>query len=253
MWPFKSASESILDAEDEAWQLDVWRWMFHVWGGAADFRLRELVLPTHAAFPSLTAAKSCDPNAIFADVARLARMDDQSYDVVEETYSQTDPDGASDAAASDQVILYRQDEAGDAHRLTLRFALELAALKIAPAQPPPPAGRGLEDCVTDLAAVYLGFGVFGVNAAIQSEWVPGMTRGMPGRAFGRSGFLKEERTTALREADWTFALAMFLALKEAPIEPLLDYLKADLENPLRQAMAYLKSKPDIVSDVARTE
>ena len=253
MWPFKSTPESILNAEDEAWQLEVWRWMFRAWGGAADFRLRHVVVPTQADFPTLFAAGKCDPHAVFADVARLARMDDLRFHVVEQVYSQTDDDGPLEEAGTRHTILWRPDEAGAPWRLTLRFALELAAVKVGGARPKPPKSHGLEDCVVDIAAAYLGFGVFGADAAIARRLVPSTVAGAPIPVRGVTGFIQEARQTALREQDWTFALALFLALKAAPIDPLLPFLKADLEAPLRRAAAYLKSKPEIVADIARTE
>ena len=65
------------------------------------------------------------------------------------------------------IITYNPGMAGDPAGLAATFAHEFGHYLMATAAAPPPGGWDLHELHTDLAAVYLGFGIFMANSAKQ--------------------------------------------------------------------------------------
>ena len=83
--------------------------------------------------------------------------------------------------------------------------------------------------LTDLTAIYLGFGVFLANARFEFEAIHDGP--MQGWRMGHSGYLPE--------ADLIFALAMFIRAKELDAAPACECLKPHLAKILRRAVGDL--------------
>ena len=94
----------------------------------------------------------------------------------------------------------------------------------------PPCEADEREFLTDLAAVYLGFGVFLANARFQHEaYVDGPLQGW---RIARSGYLPE--------ADLIFALALFLHVKAIEPAPALSCLKPHLATMLKRTVSDLR-------------
>ena len=109
---------------------------------------------------------------------------------------------------------------------------ELAHYLLATIRKPTPGGRELHEFVTELTAVYTGFGVFRANAAFrfgQHQDVYGQ-----GWSAGRSGYFSEPT--------WAFAIALFATLNEVEIPK--GELKDSVAHLTRKAIKYLKRNPE---------
>jgi hypothetical protein len=114
-------------------------------------------------------------------------------------------------------------------RLIATFAHELAHYLLATAANSPPCEDDEIEFLTDLAAVYLGFGVFLANTRFEFE---AMSDGpMQGWRWQNSGYLPE--------SDLIFGLALFLRAKELDAHPACDALKPHLAKMLKQAISEL--------------
>jgi hypothetical protein len=72
MWPFRA--RSILDADEEAWQLDTWKWLLDEKGGVDDLARAPLVLPTAEFFPPTDLTGHSRVEHIFESVRRHAGL-----------------------------------------------------------------------------------------------------------------------------------------------------------------------------------
>jgi hypothetical protein len=119
-------------------------------------------------------------------------------------------------------ISYVPDLLNRPERLIATFAHELAHYLLATARSQPPCADDEKEFLTDLTAVYLGFGVFLANTRFNFE---GLTHGW---RMGRSGYLPE--------ADLIFALALFLESKSLDPKAARACLKPHLAKMLRRTL-----------------
>jgi hypothetical protein len=114
----------------------------------------------------------------------------------------------------------------DQLQLIAVFAHELAHYLLATAGEWPVCADDEKECLTDLAAVFMGFGVFLANARFSREtYTDGVWHGW---RIGHAGYLPE--------ADLIFALALFLRAKGLDADAACDSLKPHLAKLLRRAM-----------------
>ena len=117
------------------------------------------------------------------------------------------------------------------------FAQELAKFLVKTTDEPPLGGPEMLGLATDLVAVFMGFGLFMANSALV------VTRsGCSGCAVGvqQLGYLTED--------EFTYALAIFCALKDIPEQEVLPSLKKNLRSTYGKAAKELtKSRaPDVL-------
>lgn len=228
------------------WLLACFAWLRTVLDDA-DVR-PEFVLPDH---PALAAAKTAPE--LFEAVRKLAGMEewpcrlekveveggiesDNLY-VVEEGGRACGTFSVEDGEA---VIRYSAGMLRDPDALAATFAHELCHYLLMDAGDPP-GGPDLMEHSTDLAAVYLGFGVLLANSARTFEqWHGG---GMQGWRASSTGYLSEQALTT--------GTAMFAALHgfedRAASGQLKPYLQKDLKK-ARKAVAH--EYPDLVEAMA---
>ncbi len=108
------------------------------------------------------------------------------------------------------------------------FAHELGhhLLRSGTATPPPIEGEDEEEFLTDLAAIYLGFGVFLANQAFSFE--------QHGDAFSQGW--RSARRGYLPERDLVFGIAIFHAVKDLDPGAAMNSLKPHLASQLKHAM-----------------
>ncbi|MEM9223767.1 MAG: hypothetical protein AAGB11_15405 [Pseudomonadota bacterium] len=121
------------------------------------------------------------------------------------------------------------------------FAHELAHYLIATAQTPMVCAPDEEEFLTDLAATFLGFGVFLANTRF-SKTVAHTELGQ-GVGWQRSGYLPEN--------DLVFGTAIFLALHDIDPTEAGECLKPHLRTGLRKAVSDLRER-DEIEEMRRT-
>lgn len=233
MWPF--GRKPIVDVDTASWHLENFAWLIQEFGPSR-FAKTQLVLPKPGYF---TAGDKQDHNFavhIFEQVKTYCGMSDWEVDLVvddnpvavrtEISHAMIAPQkhaiGTFAAAGNRVQISYVPELVRRPDRLIATFAHELSHYLLATARSEPPCDDDEKEFLTDLTAVYLGFGVFLANARFNFEG------SVNGWRMGRSGYLPE--------ADLIFALSIFIGMKDIDPGPAVGCLKPHLAAMLRRAM-----------------
>ena len=133
----------------------------------------------------------------------------------------------TDGGAADHVVTITYDPRllSDPTSLVATFAHELSHYLMATAPNLPPGGHELMEHATDLTAVYLGFGIFLANSSFR--FVQFGDAFAAGWSTHRQGYMTER--------ELVFALAIFAALLEVPVDQVTEHLKPDLAKLYRKA------------------
>lgn len=123
------------------------------------------------------------------------------------------------------AIPYEPGQLRDPEVLIANYAHALAFYLGAQAKEPPPGGAENWPHVTELLAVFLGFGVMMANSANTTRI----------RSCGSCSGPAVERHNYLSQYDITYALAIFCALKNIPTATVLRHLKSTLRPFYKQA------------------
>lgn len=253
MWPFHR-NKTFLDPDDEDWHLAAWGWFLARFG---EDRLRKapLVAPTPKFFPPSRAAGHALAEHVFGCVrihagmaawpCELVALPERpntrvsEFGVVKIT-SGNMPLGTFEREGNTVVITYDPAMTGKPEALVSTLAHELAHYLLHAVHDLPPGGEEMEEFATDLATVYLGFGVFSANTAFNfSQFGDAYSQGW--RTSGQ-GYL--------RERDWSFALAVFCALRGEDVATLKPWLKPYLFSDVRKAARYLSRSPQRLAKIA---
>ena len=142
------------------------------------------------------------------------------------------------------MITYNPALADDTDALVATFAHELGHYLMSTAHTAPPGGWELHELHTDLAAVYLGFGIFLANSA--RSFSQYQSAGEMGWSSRTQGYLSEGALVT--------AIAIFQRLAgRDPMEAapwLKDYLRSDLK---KTAKALDRLHPDLAASVAAVD
>lgn len=237
MWPF--ARKPIFDDDTAAWHLENFVWLIEQFGPAA-FARTKLVLPKPGYFVTDGEKGHAFAVRIFDQVKAYCGLTAWDVDLVADDNPLAERATVSAAMVAPQKhalgtfgvagnriqISYVPALLARPEHLIATFAHELAHYLLAAARTPPPCEDDEKECLTDLTAVYLGFGVFLANARFTFETL--QSGGMHGWRWSRSGYLPE--------ADLIFALALFLEAKALDPAPALACLKPHLAKMLRQTV-----------------
>jgi len=132
--------------------------------------------------------------------------------------SPSSPAGTFRATENGALITYHPSRLGDAMSLVATFAHELAHYRTAGCAEPPPGGWEVWEHATDLAAVFLGFGLFLANSRFSfSQFSDGQTMGWRWR---QQGYLSEPEILHMH--------AIRCVLLGTPPRETLDHLKPAL-------------------------
>jgi hypothetical protein len=132
------------------------------------------------------------------------------------------------------VIAYNPGQLRDSEVLIADFAHMLGHYLGSMSQEPPPGGVENWPHVTEVIAVFMGFGLMMANSAHTVKI----------RSCGSCSGPAVERSNALSQYDITYALAIFCCLKEIPTRDVLVYLKKTLRPFYRKAAKEVMSKPE---------
>ncbi|MDM3872168.1 hypothetical protein QSV34_12510 [Porticoccus sp. W117] len=250
-------SKPLLSTDDTEFQVATYNWLLKNFGGQAFFEGTKLVLPTKEYFPSKVDSEEGAARETFKVVKHYAGMDEwpcklqaQEEDVdpkVAPTLVIQDVDsgplGTFQADESEEVVItYNPAIVSNPTQLVATYAHELAHYLTATAQEPPPGGWENWEFATDMAATFLGFGIFMANSAFNFQQYTDVDS--QGWQYNRSGYLSE--------AENIFALAIFLELKSLPIEKVIPYLKPNLKKLLKKAIREV-SDAGIISELSAVE
>lgn len=251
-----------LAAEEWEWQLAGFRWLLEEFEGLDKHRAGILATPDGACFPDSKQTGDARAAELLAQIMTIADIADwpvrlvlddgepelravsQMHALTPETgwamgTFQMVEDGAGGWLA--EIVASRQ-QIGNEAALVATLAHEVVHYLLSSTERSVPGGEDCHELLTDLAAVFFGFGIFLGNAARFSHHTQGELGTQYGGWFvaGSQGYLCER------------ALMTALAISEtlAGRDPMAaaPYLKPHLAHDLTQATRYI-AKRDIFADI----
>ena len=232
-------TKPLLSEEDLTFQIASYKWLLTHFGGE-DFKQSRLILPTRDYFPAQVETADEAAEQTFLKVKEYAGMQDwpcrfekQQEDINPQVAPALvvqnltpNPLGTFDIKDNQEfVITYNPKLATNPTQLVATLAHELAHYLTCNAPEAPPGGWENWEFATDIAATFLGFGIFMANSAFQFQQY-GNYETM-GWQSNRSGYLSQ--------TEHIFALAIYLKLQGQSINIALPYLKPNLRKLLKRA------------------
>lgn len=220
-------------------------WMFAVFGWALRnfdpqmFRDETvLVTPSNEHFPGRANSAGEMANLIFSRVVGFAGMQHWPIRLLAPGSCVLEPDSqvrvignlrgsralTVEAPSGSLTISYDPGYINNPEAMIAVFSHTLAHYLGSTAPEPPPGGTENWPQVTEILAVFLGFGLMFANTALV------FPRG------GCCGGPTVQRSAAVSQHDITYALAIFAALKALPAKAVLPHLKKALHGHFKQAL-----------------
>jgi hypothetical protein len=251
MWPF--TRKAVVDADTAAWHVENFAWLVRQFGGATGLAHSKLVLSTPGFFVADGESGHALARRIFDQVKAYCGMSDWEADLVADDNPLADQGALSLATVAPQrhalgtfgvagnriMISYVPALLKRPDHLIATLAHELAHYLLATTRDRPPCEEDEREFLTDLAAVYLGFGVFLANARFRHESY--QAGPLQGWRIGHSGYLPEP--------DLIFALALFIQTKAVDPNPALACLKPHLATMLRRTLRDLAKRAAMVAPI----
>ncbi len=250
-------SKPILSDEDTAFQLATFKWLLKNFGGNDFYKNTKLILPTREYFPSKVESSNEAANETFEAVKKYAGMEDWPCKLEEQEEdidarvaptltvqnSPNNPNGTFEAKENNEIVItYNPDLLRNPTQLVATYAHELSHYLTGSGPEEPPGGWDNWEFATDIAATFLGFGVFMANSAFNFQQFTEVDS--QGWQYNRSGYLSE--------AEHIFALAIFLALQGMSIETALPHLKPNLKKLLKMAQKQIADS-ELINELAAVE
>jgi hypothetical protein len=249
---FRSRETHFLEPEQENWLLEAFVWVAKQLGGLQTLSTRPIVLPNRAFFPSTDLEGHAKAEFVLDCIRRQMGMLEWPCNLIVQperpgtripgmTYATVVSVGhaAGTFALSGNSAEITYDPANIDHpwRLIATLAHELAHYRLSAVSQLPPGGPDMLEPATDLTTILFGFGLFGANTAFEFSG----HQDFQGQGWSSS------RLGYLRERDWIFGLALFLAAGDKPCDPLRPYLKDHLWSDLRSARKSLRSRDHLLA------
>jgi hypothetical protein len=241
-----------VDADEFDWILACFRWFDDEFDASRRYLGNpRLVMPDADTFPPSPTRGHARAAELFEIVRRRAGMIDWDCDLIPgeaergtrvstglglRHLGDAPPLGTFAFANGRYRISYNPSLLERPASLIATFAHELAHYLLHTARTPPPGGRDLQEHATDLAAVYLGFGLFLANSAQTFRQFEGF--GEYGWEMRRQGYLGEPALTT--------ALALFVRRAGTDARAARAALKPALRSPFCAAIRAIDRRhPDI--------
>jgi hypothetical protein len=244
-----------VDDEEYDWLLACFAWLAREFGGNSALRGATLVLPSRDFFPPSKLTGHERALELFGQVKALAGMTEWQCDLIPGAASREHrvttghglkhegkgpPLGTFGYTDGCYQITYNPASLADPATLVATFAHELSHYLIHSAQTAPPGGRELEEHATDLAAVFMGFGVLMANSAKSFGQF---------QDFGEIGWQMQARGY-LSENALTTGVALFVVASGADAATAETALKDYLRKPFRHAVkAIVRDHPDLATEL----
>lgn len=232
----------LLDEPSRQWLYAVYAWALRNFGSDVFYDQTVLVTPTNAHFPGRESSPHGMASLVFDQVrahAGLAhwpcrlvppeRFDPDATPRLAVAGAVRGPRGTIQEAPSEEQILevsYSPGMVGNPEALIATFAHNLAHFMGNMAGEEPPGGRENWPHVTEVLAVFMGFGLMLANTAFQAPKGGCQSCQVPGS--NRTGFLSQY--------DLTYALALFAVLKGIPNGEVVSHLKKPLRGFYKSAV-----------------
>ena len=244
-------AKSVLDPEVEAWHIEAWSWLLRNLGGVEDLKLSPLVRPSREWFPVSQPGGHALAREYFDIIRRHANLEHLNPDfrpkggdpgqlslgsIATLRPLQARAAGVYSRQGNAAAITYAPNLLSDFRGLVATLAHELAHMMLDGVAEPRPPGDDAEELLTDIAVIYLGFGIFGAQTAFRF----GQFQSVESQGWQTS------RLGYLTEAEWAFGLSVFLALTGRGVADVSPWVKPEIAAKVKRSMAYLNAKPNIV-------
>lgn len=253
--PFKS--KPILQEDDELFQVETYRWLLTHFGGTHFYEDTQLILPTEEYFPSKVNSPDEAAQETFEQVKKYAGLEKwpcilqkQEEDpnlIVGETLLvqnvEHNPHGTfSVNEKNEAIITYNPKLVTSPTQMVATFAHELAHFLTSTSPEPPPGGWDNWEFATDIAATFLGFGIFQANSVFNFKQFSGV--GSHGWQTTGGGYLSE--------SEHSYSLAIFLILKGILPDIVYPHCDGNIKAFLKKALKELEERPHI-TDLRKVE
>ena len=249
---------TLLEKSSAQWLFDAFAWSLDNFDANIFYNNTVLVLPTNQFFPGRVESVHGMASLIFDQVKRYAgishwptRIADQSScsllnaPNIEIKGALRGPDGVADESITDDrrlLIPYNPQQLNNPEGTIASFAHILAHHMGQMAKEPPPGGVEYWPHVTELLAVYLGFGLMFANSAFTF-------RGGCGSCYNPNA----NRDAYLSEREATYALAIFAVLKDIPNSSVTGHLKSHLRGFYKKAVKEINQRTDDLVRLRKVE
>ena len=236
-----SRNRILLEETSTQWLFEAFAWALENFDADFFYDHTVLVLPTNEFFPGRVASVQEMSSLIFSQVKRYAGVGHWPTLVVEQSAcpllgrpeveikgALRGPEGIADNSVSDDqrlLIPYNPQQISNPEGMIATFVHVLAHYMGQMARTPPPGGAGYWPHVTELLAIYLGFGLMFANSAFTF-------RGGCGSCYNPNA----NRDAYLSERETTYALAIFAVLKGIPNSSVTAHLKGHLRGFYKKAV-----------------
>ena len=238
-----------VDADASRWLLDAFDWALQNFEPEFFGAHPQLVLPSADHFPGKADSIEGMANMVFDKVKAFAGVAHWPTLLVDQTVcpvmqlSQVEihgalrgPDGVANAAVAAEnrlQIPFNPQQVNQPEALIASFAYGVAHHLGPQARTTPPGGPEHQPLLTELLAIYLGFGLMFANSAFTF-------RGGCGSCYNPAA----NRHAALSETESTYALAIFATLKDIPDSAITRHLKKHLRGVYRRSLKDLQAHED---------
>ena len=238
-----------LDEASVQWLFDVFEWALRNFPSEVFYQQNRLVLPTNEHFPGKVDSVQGMAELVFERVAEYSGMAHWPWQVVEKSHCNLEaarqiPTGATQEFVGREPtfvgpehplpIVYDRLLIGNPESLIAGFAHSLGQYLGYTAKEAPPGGVDNWPQVTEVLADYLGFGLMFANSAFVFP---------PGGCGSCSANVS--RNSALSQWDHTYALALFVALKDIPPRKVKPHLKKSLRGHFQRCLADISGRPEL--------
>ena len=237
----------VLETSSSQWLFDAFAWALDNFDAEYFYNETVLVLPNNTFFPGSVDNPEAMANLIFDRVkvyagishwpTRLMENSDSTYleaPKVEIKGALRGAGGIADDSVDDAhrlPILFNPQQISNPEGMISSFAHNVAHYLGQMADEPPPGGVEYWPQLTELLAIYSGFGVMFANSAFTF-------RGGCGSCYNPAA----NRDAYLSEREATYALAIFSVLKEIPSSAITKHLKGHLRGVFKKAVKEINGR-----------
>jgi len=240
-------SRPVLDEESVQWLFELYDWALSNFDAEIFFNQTVLVAPSNQFFPGEANSKDEMANLIFNKVKEYAAMKHWPCRLTSQQSCATQPariavpgalrviNGVEPAQVPDEdrlLVLYDPRQVGNPEAIIASFAHTLSHHLGSMAKEMPPGVEENWPQVTEVLAVFLGFGLMFANSAFVYRNI----------TCGSCQPTTVNRQSYLSQYDITYALAIFCVLKGIPAKEVLKNLKKSLRPFFKKAFKDVKKR-----------
>ena len=252
-------TEPLIDEPTAQWLFDTFAWAQRNFDAEVFKNETVLVIPSNAFFPGRENSVQGMARLMFEHAKKYAGMSHWPLRLADGRTCSSAPapvismDGAlrgthatlSEAVAvaeAEQIgVDYDPNMVGNPEGLIASFAHTLAHYLGQSATEVPPGGVENWPQITEVLAVFLGFGLMFANSAFNVRTA----------SCGSCGKAAADRRSYLSQYDTTYALAIFCTLKNIPAKAVLPHLKSSLRGHLKKSLKDIQKRQQAVPRLAQ--